>query len=68
MLIGFAAKAIRPAIAGGGSVARLLATMFGWSARARERRSLYRLDDHLLKDLGLTRADIEREASKHFRQ
>ncbi len=70
MPIGFTAQAVRPtaAIGGSGLVARLLTTLLGWSARARERRSLYRLDDHLLKDIGLTRADVEREANKHFWQ
>ena len=69
MPIGFTVKTVRPAaINGSGLVAKLLTTLLGWSARARERRSLYRLDDHLLKDIGLTRADVEREASKHFWQ
>jgi uncharacterized protein YjiS (DUF1127 family) len=64
-----AAKAVRPAPAAGpGLAARLLATIFEWSARARERRALFRLDDHLLKDIGLSRADVAREADKHFWQ
>ncbi len=32
--------------------------------RARQRRQLRRLDDRLLKDIGLSRADVEREADK----
>lgn len=50
---------------------RLTATMLAdvlvvWLERARERRALCRLDDHLLKDIGLSRADIEREGGKPF--
>jgi len=34
--------------------------------RWRQRQALMRLDDHLLKDIGLSRADVEAEASKPF--
>ncbi len=37
-----------------------------WGVRARERRALLALDDHLLKDIGLSRADAVREGSKPF--
>lgn len=37
-----------------------------WWQRARERRRLRELEDHLLRDLGLTRADALREAAKPF--
>jgi uncharacterized protein YjiS (DUF1127 family) len=37
-----------------------------WAERARSRRFLRGLDDYMLKDLGLSRADVEREASKRF--
>ena len=37
-----------------------------WQARARERAALASLDDHLLKDIGLTRADTWRESRKPF--
>ena len=33
-------------------------------ARARDRYNVQRLDDHMLKDVGMTRADIEQEFSK----
>ncbi|MGQ9369649.1 DUF1127 domain-containing protein [Azospirillum sp. ST 5-10] len=34
--------------------------------RWRQRQALLRLDDHLLKDIGITRADAEGEADKSF--
>lgn len=37
-----------------------------WLERSRTRRSLSRLDDHLLKDIGLTPGDVRRETSKPF--
>lgn len=37
-----------------------------WASLARERRALARLDDRLLGDIGLTRADVERETSRRF--
>lgn len=39
-----------------------------WQARASERARLAELDDRLLKDVGLSRADIEREVRKPFWQ
>jgi uncharacterized protein YjiS (DUF1127 family) len=36
------------------------------SDTARQRRRLLELDDHLLKDIGLSRADVELEYSKSF--
>jgi uncharacterized protein YjiS (DUF1127 family) len=35
-----------------------------WQQRGRERRRLDYLGDHLLKDMGISRADTEREVSK----
>jgi uncharacterized protein YjiS (DUF1127 family) len=37
-----------------------------WHERARQRRHLQSLSDHMLRDLGLTRADVLAEASKPF--
>jgi len=36
-----------------------------WSLH-RERRALQSLDDHALKDLGLSRADVDNEVGKPF--
>ena len=32
----------------------------------RQRKALCRLDDHLLQDLGVTRAEVEAEAARSF--
>lgn len=37
-----------------------------WQARWRERGRLERLSDHMLKDLGISRADADHEAGKRF--
>ena len=37
-----------------------------WLERARQRRALQRLDDRMLKDIGLSRADVAHEADKPF--
>ena len=37
-----------------------------WQERSRQRRQLLELDDRLLKDIGVSRADVEREAYKPF--
>ncbi len=37
-----------------------------WQLRRFERRQLLTMDDHLLKDIGLSRADAWREAHKPF--
>ena len=47
------------------SVALMLAT---WEARRRGRLALARLDDHLLRDIGLNDGRAAREASKAFWQ
>jgi uncharacterized protein YjiS (DUF1127 family) len=44
------------------AVARLLR----WHELARQRRALLTLDDRMLKDIGITRAAAEREASRPF--
>ena len=37
-----------------------------WSERQRQRRLLRELDDHVLRDIGLSRAQVEAEADKPF--
>jgi uncharacterized protein YjiS (DUF1127 family) len=37
-----------------------------WLERGRSRRLLARLDDRMLHDIGLSRADVERESGKPF--
>jgi len=37
-----------------------------WLQRRRERRKLGALSDYMLKDLGITRADIDAEVHKSF--
>lgn len=44
----------------------LLGVVELWLARRRQRLDLGRLDDRMLKDLGLTRADVARETGKPF--
>ena len=41
-------------------------TVLDWQDRARQRRHLGEMDDHLLRDIGLSRADLEYESSKPF--
>ncbi len=45
--------------AGPGLVRRTIKRLLTWQRRANERRHLMRLDDRLLADMGLTRADVE---------
>ena len=48
------------------SLREVLALAALWRQRVRQRHQLMRLDDALLKDIGLTRCDAETEASKPF--
>jgi uncharacterized protein YjiS (DUF1127 family) len=45
---------------------RLFETPFLWAERAAERRHLTQLDDHLLKDIGLNKAEVEAISTKPF--
>lgn len=50
----------------GRGVLALHETWSTWYERARQRRALDGLSDHLLHDIGLSRADAYREAHKPF--
>jgi uncharacterized protein YjiS (DUF1127 family) len=43
-----------------------LARLLQWHELARERRALLALSDHMLKDIGISRAEAEREARRPF--
>jgi uncharacterized protein YjiS (DUF1127 family) len=45
---------------------RLLLELESMLDRSRERKAMRSLDGHILKDIGLSAADVEREASKPF--
>ena len=45
---------------------RVFEAPFVWAERASERRHLAELDDHMLKDIGLNRADLDQVTSKPF--
>ena len=46
--------------------ARVHNTVMEWIDRDRERRALRELSDHMLKDIGISRCDVHREATKYF--
>jgi uncharacterized protein YjiS (DUF1127 family) len=45
-----------------------LMVVLSWQERARQRRTLASLDDRLLRDIGIGRADVDRELRKQFWQ
>ena len=45
---------------------RIAEVLYQWQKRASDRHHLRRLDDRMLKDLGLSRADVEGEVGKPF--
>jgi len=50
----------------GGLLRALYATLRGWQERYEVRRRLAELDDHLLRDIGITRVQAAAEAAKPF--
>jgi len=56
--------AFRARASGAGWTTRVIDTLLTWQERSRQRRDLARLPDHLLKDIGLSAADVAAEVSK----
>jgi uncharacterized protein YjiS (DUF1127 family) len=54
------------ALALGSCPLRVSETVLMWLDRVRQRRTLDRLSDHTLKDIGLSRADADREVRGSF--
>lgn len=51
---------------GRGVFARVVDVVLTWAERARQRRHLARLDDRLLRDIGVSRVEVEAEISRPF--
>jgi uncharacterized protein YjiS (DUF1127 family) len=49
-----------------GVLVRATDALLGWLQRDRDRRALQALDDRLLRDIGVSRGDVEAEAAKPF--
>ena len=49
-----------------GTPLRVLDTLAAWRDRASSRRALLTLDQRMLSDIGISRADAEREAGSPF--
>jgi uncharacterized protein YjiS (DUF1127 family) len=69
---GFAAGALRrgaaiyPGEPGLGDTRRPAGILLVWQERANQRHALASLEDHMLNDIGLTRAEAQREMAKPF--
>ena len=50
----------------GGSVLGFVRTIRKWNRRYRTRRALLEMEDHILKDIGVSRSDALREGTKAF--
>jgi uncharacterized protein YjiS (DUF1127 family) len=61
-----AGPAGRPAERLRAALSWVILTLLRWQELARQRRALGAMSDHMLKDLGLTRADALREAGRPF--
>ncbi len=48
------------------SAAVLAEAVLAWFERVRQRRQLGELSEHMLKDIGLSRADVDSEIAKPF--
>ena len=49
-------------------ILQLWMLLWTWHERSRQRHHMKQLPDHILKDIGLSRADIDTEAHKAFWQ
>jgi uncharacterized protein YjiS (DUF1127 family) len=49
-----------------GDLRRVLEAPLAWQERAQARRNLARLDDRMLRDIGVARADVWQELDKPF--
>lgn len=49
-----------------GGLVSVLEAVLAWQDRARQRRQLAVMDNRLLRDIGLTRADVAAEMAKPF--
>ena len=49
-----------------GFVTRLSDVLISWLDRSRQRRHLAELDDRMLRDIGLSRGEVETEVSRRF--
>jgi uncharacterized protein YjiS (DUF1127 family) len=49
-----------------GGLAWVVAALLAWHDRARQRRALLELSDHVLRDIGISRAEAQGEAAKPF--
>ncbi len=54
------------AAAAGQWLVRSVDAVLDWQEQARQRNQLSELDDHMLHDIGLSRADVEFETNKPF--
>jgi uncharacterized protein YjiS (DUF1127 family) len=50
----------------GGRLWMFVERILVWQDRARSRHALQQLDDRMLRDIGVTRADVERQCAKPF--
>ena len=50
----------------GSLIVRMVDTVLDWQDRARESHRMAMMSDHLLRDIGVSRADLEMEYEKPF--
>ncbi len=63
---GFSGVAARSARVALRALERVCDLLLGWQERAQQRRHLESLSDHMLRDIGLSRADVLAETTKRF--